>query len=241
MNREKDKERNMDTKKKGIGKWIVIAVVAIVIIAAAMGNTGEKDSEKIGTVQDSSQQTVADNKDNESSGDEGQSDSSSKVGEEVSSDTEKEDLSDEEKEDSSDEEKETDSEEESGRYHPGDIVSYGDFEITYKSVGKYKSNNQFIQPKKGFQYIKFDLTFKNTGDTDTMIGSFDCYADGEKCDQEYFSDAGEDFLLKELSGGRKTSGSVVFEVPKSAKMKDIELEYENYSFVSNEKVIFVAK
>ena len=74
-----------------------------------------------------------------------------------------------------------------------------------------------------------------------MIGSFDCYADGEKCDQEYFSDDGGDFLLEELSSGRKTSGSVVFEVPKSVKMKDIELEYENYSFVSNEKVIFIAK
>lgn len=229
----------MNTKKKGIGKWVVIAVVAIVIIAAAMGNTGKDDSEKIGTVQDSSQQTVADNKDKESFGDEGQSDASSKVGEEAS-DTGKEGLPNEEKKPDNDEKK-PDDEEESGRYHPGDIVSYGDFEITYKSVGKYKSNNQFIQPKKGFQYIKFDFTFKNVGDTDTLIGSFDCYVDGEKCDQEYVSGEGGDFLLEELSSGRKTSGSLVFEVPKSAKMKDIELEYENYSFVSDEKIIFIAK
>lgn len=223
----------MDTKKKGIGKWIVIAVVAIVIIAAVLGNAGEDDSKKIGTVQDSSQQKAAGNKDRESFGDEGQSGGSSEAGGEEASDTEKED--------SSTEEEKSGNPKESDRYHPGDIVSYGDFEITYKSVGKYKSNNQFIQPKKGFQYLKFDFTFKNVGDTDTMIGSFDCYADGEKCDQEYITEDGGDFLLEELSSGRKTSGSLVFAVPKSVKMKDIELEYENYSFVSDEKVVFLAK
>ena len=87
----------------------------------------------------------------------------------------------------------------------------GDFKITYKSVEKYKSDNQFIQPKDGFQYIKFNFAFKNTGKSDSYIGEFSCYADGEKCDTAYVDDSASDFLLTKLSAGRKKNGSITFE------------------------------
>ena len=30
------------------------------------------------------------------------------------------------------------------KYHPGDIVSFGDFKITFTSAEKYKSDNDFL-------------------------------------------------------------------------------------------------
>lgn len=128
-----------------------------------------------------------------------------------------------------------------GKYHPGDVASFGDFKITYKSIAKYKSSNQFIQPKKGFQYIKYVFSFKNTGKSDSYVGNFACYADGEQCDSAYVDDSDSSLLLTKLSSGRKKSGSLVYEVPKNVKLKDIELEYENNSLWSDEKIIFLGK
>lgn len=128
-----------------------------------------------------------------------------------------------------------------GKYHPGDVVQFGDFEIAYISAEKYKSTNQFIQPKEGYKYVRFVFNFLNNGNTDNYPGTFGCYVNNQKCNQEYLSDADDSFLLEELSAGREKSGSVTFEVPKKAKMKDIELEYENNSIWSDKKIIFLGK
>lgn len=145
------------------------------------------------------------------------------------------------KETSSKKEEKASDNEEDGKYHPGDSVPFGDFKITYKSVEKYVSKNEFIQPKDGFQYIRFHFVFKNTGDEDSYVGSFDCYADGEKCDEAYVDGTAGDFLLEEVSAGRKVSGCVTYEVPKGTKMKNVELEYENNSLWSDKKIIFLGK
>lgn len=128
-----------------------------------------------------------------------------------------------------------------GKYHPGDVVSFGDFKITYKSIQKYKSSNRFLQPKKGFQYIKYVFSFKNMGKDDSYIGDFSCYADGEKCDSAFVDDSDSDLLLTKLSAGRKKSGSVLYEVPKNVKLKNLELEYEDNSLWSEGKIIFLGK
>jgi len=81
------------------------------------------------------------------------------------------------------------------KYHPGDVVAFGDFKITYKSIKKYKSDNQFLQPKEGFQYIKYVFSFENTGKKDFFVGNFACYADGEKCDSAYVDNSDSDLLI----------------------------------------------
>lgn len=127
------------------------------------------------------------------------------------------------------------------QYHPGDVISMGDFEISYSSAKEYKSKNEFIQPDKGNKYVKFDFTFKNSGDADAMVGSFECYYANKKCEQEYLSEDGSNFLVENLSSGREVSGSVFFEVPDKAKLKDVELEYENYDIWSDTKIVFKGK
>ena len=89
--------------------------------------------------------------------------------------------------------------------------------------------------------MNFYFTFKNAGNSDSYPGSFGCYVNNKKYDQEYLDGSDESFLLQEVSGGREISGSITYEVPKEAKMKDIELEYENNSIWSNKKIIFLGK
>lgn len=209
------------TGKKGKGKWIVIVVIAVFIIAAASnsGNDDTKDeSKKVGSVTESSGSTSKDKKKNKSSSKD--KNSNKKKSNKSSKNNGKTD---------------------DNRFHPGDVVEFGDFEIAYMGAEKYKSNNQFIQQKDGYKYVKFYFTFKNTGNSDSYPGSFGCYVNNKKYDQEYLDGSDESFLLQEVSGGREISGSITYEVPKEAKMKDIELEYENNSIWSNKKIIFLGK
>ena len=209
------------TGKKGKGKWIVIVVIAVFIIAAA-SNSGNDDtkneSKKVGSVTESSGSTSKDKKKNKSSSKDKKSNKKN-----------------------SNKSSKNNGKTDDNRFHPGDVVEFGDFEIAYTGAEKYKSNNQCIQPKDGYKYVKFYFTFKNTGNSDSYPGSFGCYVNNKKYDQEYLDGSDESFLLQEVSGGREISGSITYEVPKEAKMKDIELEYENNSIWSNKKIIFLGK
>lgn len=211
----------MEKKKKGIGKWIVIAVVVIAIIGVAMGGGDDKESkksasEKVGTLANSDSDTKKDAE---------------------SQDTSSEDVSDT-KEDTSSKDSAKDEED---TYHPGDVISFGDFEITYKSAKNYKSKNQFSQPKDGYKYVRFAFKFKNQGDADAYPGSFGCYVENTKCEQSYVDSDGADFALQEISSGRELEGTITFEVPKTAKLKDVQVDYENLSLVSDKKIMFIGK
>ena len=65
---------------------------------------------------------------------------------------------------------------------------------------------------------------------------FDCYADGYDCDAFWsVDDAG---FSSSLSSGKKTTGSVYFEVPENAT--DITIEYTNNVWTSD-RIVFRAK
>ena len=127
------------TGKKGKGKWIVIVVIAVFIIAAA-SNSGNDDtkneSKKVGSVTESSGSTSKDKKKNKSSSKDKKSNKKN-----------------------SNKSSKNNGKTDDNRFHPGDVVEFGDFEIAYTGAEKYKSNNQFIQPKDGYKYVKFYFTF----------------------------------------------------------------------------------
>lgn len=130
-------------------------------------------------------------------------------------------------------------EEKSNVFKAGDIVETEDFEIKFISAKKYKSDNDFIQPKKGYEYWEFRFEFKNISDSDQTVSSlmdWECYADNTKADQTYIGD--DNGLDATLSKGRSTKGTLYFEIPKNSK--SIELEYD-ISYWGNDKIVFVGK
>lgn len=120
----------------------------------------------------------------------------------------------------------------------GDSVETNGLRLTYLSCGPYVSDNQFIQPDEGKEYVFIELEAENISDSDKSISSlsFRAYADGMSCDSTLL---GEEDLSATLSPGRKSKGSLVFEVPKDAQI--IEIEYEGGLFSSDRTVFAYQK
>lgn len=129
--------------------------------------------------------------------------------------------------------------EKSNVFNIGDIVETDDLKITFIDASVYVSDNQFSQPKDGYEYWKFEFKFENISDSDQSVSSmidWECYADNSKVDQTWVGD--DNGLDATLSSGRTTQGSVYFEVPVGAE--SIELEYD-INFWQSDKIIFVGK
>lgn len=196
-------------QKGGVLKWILIIIVALIVIGAIAGGGEDTDS-----ASDSSPKKVNDSSIDDSSRKEKDSESSS---EETGG--------------------ESSSEEPENEFKVGDVIEASDLKISFNGAEEYVSDNEFIQPQDGNIYYKMDFEFENISDSDQYVSSFDfkCYADGYDMEQSYMD--GMD-LDATLSPGKKTKGSVFFEVPSDSK--EITLEYET-NFWTEDKIIFMVK
>ena len=203
-------------QKGGVLKWVIIALVALIVIGALSGGNDDSNSgtKKVGTVSDSAT-----------------SEANAQQASDAAENSETADPT----------APETEVEEEAPAdvptvYHVGDILMDGDMRIVYMSSGEYTSDNDFLQPKDGYKYIFLQFSFENTSTTtDNSISfySFNGYADGYEADMFY---GGGDDLSATLSAGRNTTGTVIFEVPVDSK--DIEIEYEP-NFFTQRKITFI--
>ncbi len=112
----------------------------------------------------------------------------------------------------------------------GDVLEAGDLTITYISCETDTSYDEYYEPRNGYHYVTCTFEFENAGGSDEYISQFDfdCYADGISCDASYFRD---DSLDATISNGRKTQGTVTFEVPDEAAV--VEVEYLTNYWTSN--------
>lgn len=129
--------------------------------------------------------------------------------------------------------------EKSNVFQIGDIVETKDLKITFISAEQYTEENEFLQPKDGYEYWRFEFKFENISKSDQSVSSmmdWECYADNSKVDQSWIGD--DNGLDATLSSGRTTQGAVYFEIPKGSE--NIELEYD-INFWQNDKIVFVGK
>ena len=120
--------------------------------------------------------------------------------------------------------------------HVGDSVTASGLRLVYVASGVYESDNEFIQPKEGYQYIFMKIYAENVSDTTQHFSSmdFNCYADGYAMDTDYVT-LDED-IAASLSPGRHTMGRVFFQVPVDAEQ--IEAEYE-LNYFTEKKAVFL--
>jgi hypothetical protein len=124
-----------------------------------------------------------------------------------------------------------------GAYKVGDVVESNRLKITYLSCEEYVSDNMFVVPAEGNRFVTCEFEFENVGTSDEFVSSFDfdCYADGMNCKAVYIRD---DDLGATISAGRKTKGTVTFEVPIDAEV--IEVEFLSNYWTSN-RVVFTVE
>ncbi len=123
-------------------------------------------------------------------------------------------------------------------YNVGEI--YQDKKIAIKFVStdeNFKGYSKYADIKSGYKILKANFEIENLGDSDIYVSTsdFSCYADGYDC--EMFWQVDDAIFSSTLSTGKKTAGSVYFEVPEN--VNDITIEFTDI-FISN-KVVFRVK
>ena len=117
-------------------------------------------------------------------------------------------------------------------YNIGEIYEDSRIAIKYVSLNdNFTGYSKYANVKSGYKILKADFEFENMSNSDLYVSSyeFDCYADGYDCDAFWsVDDAG---FSSSLSSGKKTTGSVYFEVPENAT--DITIEYTNNVWTSD--------
>lgn len=212
-------------------KKVIIGVVAFLVICGVIGSMSEKEADvakvNINQTADATDSSTGDDTSTDSK-DSSKDDASSKESKEESEVSE---------ETATEPEKSAEAEETIDTFTVGDMAVTKKVNISFLDCGEYKESNQFLQPKDGMKYVYFQFEFENTSKGDYIVSSFECYADGYTCDTYY---GGEDssLIFNTISSGRKTKGTVYYEVPEDAK--DIQLEY-SYELFSNEKIVFQYK
>lgn len=124
-------------------------------------------------------------------------------------------------------------------YTVGEIYEDSNIAIKYVSLDdNYTGYNRYATVKNGYKVIKAEFEFENLSSSDQYVSAyeFDCYADGYDCENFWSTD--DSTFSANLSSGKKTKGTVYFEVPKDAEK--IILEYE-LNMWSNKKVEFIVK
>lgn len=103
----------------------------------------------------------------------------------------------------------------------------------------YTNYSSYSGPKEGNKIIRLTFNVENLKGSDLYISSWDfkCYADGYSVD-DFIWAKDSDTLSATLSSGKKTKGSVYFEVPKDAN--EIVVEYE-VDWLSDKKIGFKVK
>lgn len=122
----------------------------------------------------------------------------------------------------------------------GSSVTEDGITIIYKSCNTdFKNYSQYADIKDGYKVIQAVFDFENNSDSDTSLNSFECYADGVKCEEFYYVDDYSSPTLESVSAGRKLlDAKIYYEVPANAET--IELEYQ-YDYWNEDKFIFVVE
>ena len=121
----------------------------------------------------------------------------------------------------------------------GNVITTGDLKISYLSCdADFKDYDTYWTPSSGNKVIRAEFKFENISSGDVSLGSFDCYADGKKCEEFYGPGDLASPTLETVSSGRTFDAVIYFEVPENAK--EIELELAD-DFWSNQKTIFIVE
>lgn len=122
----------------------------------------------------------------------------------------------------------------------GSTLTDEEVKINYKHCNSnFKNYSSYADIKSGYKIIEAVFDFENISDSDIVLEGFECYADGVKCEEFYSVGDYSSPTLESISPGRKLiDATVYFEVPKDAKL--IELEYEA-DYWTGEKYIFIVE
>lgn len=126
-----------------------------------------------------------------------------------------------------------------------DIVYVGEsattkgYTLTVQAAGVYTSDNEFLQPEGGKEYVTVDVLIENTGKEDISVSSllcFNAYVDDFSVDLDFMNDAGE-MLDGTVAVGKKLQGVLCYQLPIGWETLEINVDIDLISTSDNMKIV----
>lgn len=100
-------------------------------------------------------------------------------------------------------------------YGLGETAKAKSFSLTANSVNVVKSDNQFVQPDEGNEYVEVEFVLENTSDSDIVVSSVlncNAYVDGFAVSEDLSAGvaAGSDSFNGTVASGKKLKGCIFY-------------------------------
>lgn len=113
-------------------------------------------------------------------------------------------------------------------YTVGDTATTKSYKLTVEGLNVVESDNQFVQPDDGNQFIEVLLMLENTSESEMHISmlNFDAYVDGFSISQDVTvaSVSTRDNMGGTVGSGKKLSGSLCYEVPENWEELEVTVD-----------------
>jgi len=122
----------------------------------------------------------------------------------------------------------------------GDAVETKNFKVTVESLEKVKSDNEFLQPEEGKEFVSVRLLIENISEKDYSVSSvlmFSAYQDGFSINEDLSAHAikgGTNTLDGNLAAGKKIRGDLMYQLPKDWKELEIDVDLTALSLFSDD-------
>lgn len=125
---------------------------------------------------------------------------------------------------------------------PGEGIQTKNFKISVESFSKPESDNMFIKPEEGNEFVSVGILIENISEKDYTVSSiimFDAYQDGFSMNEAITAHAIKGYektLDGALAAGKKLKGNLIYEVPKDWKELEIDVDLTKLSFSTDGEV-----
>lgn len=113
-------------------------------------------------------------------------------------------------------------------YSLGETAKAKSFSLTANSVNVVKSDNQFVQPDEGNEYVEVEFVLENTSDSDIVVSSVlncNAYVDGFAVSEDLSAGvaAGSDSFNGTVASGKKLKGCLFYELSNDWNELEIDI------------------
>lgn len=113
-------------------------------------------------------------------------------------------------------------------YGLGETAKAKSFSLTANSVNVVKSDNQFVQPDEGNEYVEVEFVLENTSDSDIVVSSVlncNAYVDGFAVSEDLSAGvaACSDSFNGTVASGKKLKGCLFYELSNDWNELEIDI------------------
>ncbi|MBU5672593.1 DUF4352 domain-containing protein [Paenibacillus brevis] len=122
----------------------------------------------------------------------------------------------------------------------GQTIQTKNFKITVEQFEKVESDNEFLQPEEGNEFLSIGLLIENISEKDYIVSSavmFSAYQDGFSINEDlsvHVLKGGDTTLNGDLAAGKKMKGNLTYQVPSDWEELEVQVDLTALSFFNDD-------